>query len=106
MKIPKEKIIETYGERNDGMVIPFSEYLFSCDEKLYGRKLCALMKLFSIDKRVHVFWGINCDSNGKTIEREYVFFAKPLLEKLGNEALSRLIKEGFTPIIFEKMCTV
>lgn len=103
VKIPKEKIIETYGEKNDGMVIPFSEYLFSCDEKLYGEKLCALMKLYSVDKRVHVFWGIGHNNNRKMIEREYVFFAKKLLEKLDNKALDNLIKEGFTPVIFEKI---
>ena len=102
MKIPKEKIIETYGKKNDCMVIPFSEYLFSCDEKLYGEKLCALMQLYSVDKRVHVFWGINHDENGKKIEREYVFFAKKLLEKIDNKALDKLIKEGFTPLVFEK----
>ncbi|RLE78247.1 MAG: hypothetical protein DRJ44_00010 [Thermoprotei archaeon] len=103
VKIPKEKIIETYGKRNDGIVIPFSEYLFSCDGKLYGEKLCALMKLYSLDKRVHVFWGIDNSNNERKIEREYVFFAKKLLEKIDDEAIDRLIKEGFTPLVFEKI---
>ena len=99
---PKEKIIETYGEKSDGILVPFSEYLFSCNEKLYGEKLCALMKLYSVDKRVHVFWGISNTSSGKRIDREYVFFTKKILDKIGEDALDKLLDKGFTPLVFER----
>ncbi|MCD6458274.1 MAG: metallophosphoesterase family protein [Thermoproteales archaeon] len=102
VKVPKEKIIETYGEKSDGILVPFSEYLFSCNEKLYGEKLCALMKLYSVDKRVHVFWGISNTSSGKRIDREYVFFTKKILDKIGEDALDKLLDKGFTPLVFER----
>lgn len=100
-EVPKEKIIEVYGEGREYALIPFSEYLFSCDEALCGKRLCTLMRLYSLDKRVHVVWGLGGGSKTWRVEREYVLFSRDLLAEAGSDVLSALLREGFAPLVFE-----
>jgi len=98
--LSKDKIIEYYGTKQDGLIVPFSELLFSCDPNVVGDKLCALMRLFSKDKRVHVLWGVNNDGKA-VIEAEYVLFNKELLN-MSKSDVETISKYGFIPLILEK----
>jgi len=98
--LSKDKIIEYYGTKQDGLIVPFSELLFSCDPNVVGDKLCALMRLFSKDKRVHVLWGVNNDDKA-VIEAEYVLFNKELLN-VSRSDIETISKYGFIPLILEK----
>ncbi|MGC9107383.1 MAG: metallophosphoesterase family protein [Infirmifilum sp.] len=77
LEVPKDKVIEFYGNRREPLT-PFSEYLFACNEKIKEQKLCLLMKVFSVDKRAHVFWRIN-QNNPLSIENEFILFREGIL---------------------------
>ncbi len=102
IELSKDKIIEFYDMSESRQMIPFSEYLFACDERRSGRRLCVLMKAFSVDKRVHVMWRIrDSDSSLGNYEilNEYVF----LREKIAGDnlpVLNSLKSVGFTPIVY------
>ncbi len=98
--LTKDKVIEYYGKRHDGVIVPFSELLFSCDPNLMGHKLCALMRLYSLDKRVHILWGLEGDNSPK-IAKEYVLFDEHII--LGSEDKINAIRRlGFTPLVIKK----
>lgn len=75
LEVPKDKVIEFYGNNRGNPLTPFSEYLFSCNEKIGEQKLCLLMKVFSVDKKAHVFWRILQDGSSKfNIESEFILY--------------------------------
>lgn len=101
--MPKDKLIEFYGSSTKEMIIPFSEYLFSCNDKVMGKRLCTLMKLFSLSKHVYVIWGFKNNFDGKYILKdEYVLFNEKLLEE-HSEIEEFLKKSNFIPLIYKRV---
>jgi len=100
--LPKDKVIDFYRvEHEDGVIVPFSEYLFSCREDSVGKRLCALMKLFSLEKKVYVIWTMKKLSNNRhLIQNEYVLFNHKLIVKR-KDLLSTLLKNGFSPMTYK-----
>ncbi|RLE95595.1 MAG: hypothetical protein DRJ55_01535 [Thermoprotei archaeon] len=98
--LSKDKVVEFYGNKNDGIIVPFSELLFSCNPKIYGEKLCTLMRLFSKDKRVHVLWGIR-DKGTLTIESEYVLISRDLIHSATRD-VGEAVRKGFSLLVLEK----
>lgn len=100
--LPKDKVIDFYRtDHEDGVIIPFSEYLFSCREDSAGKRLCALMKLFSLEKKVYVIWTMKKLNNNKhLIQNEYVLFNYKLLTKR-KDLLSALTKNRFNPLTYK-----
>ncbi|MEZ0346006.1 MAG: metallophosphoesterase family protein [Infirmifilum sp.] len=75
LEIPKDKVIEFYGNKRGNPLTPFSEYLFSCDNRIGEERLCLLMRVFSQDKRAHVFWRIEESSPSSfMIDDEFILF--------------------------------
>ncbi len=104
IELSKDKIIEFYGNKNQEMLVPFSEYLFSCNEEIAGRRLCALMKLLSLDKRVHLFWGLQplkgLDGNYE-LKEEYVVLNENII--CSNPRIPIMLRSvGFRPIVYSK----
>ena len=102
--VPKDKIIEFYGEHSEETVIPFSEYLFSCDEKTMGKKLCTLMKLFSLSKHIYVIWGFKENEENYVLDSEYVLFN----EKISKEnvgLIETLYENNFIPLLYRREFT-
>ncbi|RLE60731.1 MAG: hypothetical protein DRJ35_02425 [Thermoprotei archaeon] len=102
IELTKDKIIEFYDMSEGRQMTPFSEYLFACDERQSGRRLCVLMKAFSADKRVHVMWRIrDSDSSLGNYEilNEYVFLRENIV-KNNHGMLNALRNVGFTPIVY------
>lgn len=97
--LSKDKVIEYYGNRYDGYVVPFSELLFSCDSRIMGPRLCALMRLYSKDKRVHVLWGVR-RSKKAVIEAEYVLFEENIASV--KEDIESIRELGFIPLVLQK----
>ena len=102
LELSKDKIIEFYNMSDQRELTPFSEYLFACDERLSGRRLCVLMKAFSMDKRVHVIWRIR-DSDtalgNYEVLNEYVFIKERVIR--GRDGLLHALRNvGFTPIVY------
>lgn len=93
--LTKDKVIEFYSE-NFGNAFSFSEYLFSCNEEKMGKKICLLMKLYVLDKRVKVLWRIK-PVERMLVEAEYVLAREALMN---GELLSELHNHGFQPLLF------
>jgi len=95
--LPKDRVIEYYSEEPEEL-IPFSEYLFACDSSKVGEKICALMRLYMLDKRAHVLWRLSRNGDSTLISKEYVLASE---EALCHEQLVRdLIRQGFTPLAY------
>jgi len=100
--MPKDKLIEFYGKSQKGIIIPFSEYLFSCNEEIMGRRLCTLMKLFSLSKHVYVIWGFKNNVDEKyVLKDEYVLFSEKILNST-KEIESILHKNNFIPLLYKR----
>lgn len=100
LEVPKDKVIEFYGRGKGGPLTPFSEYLFSCNETVGERKLCLLMRVFSVDKRAHVFWRIaSTGPNSFSIESEYVLFKDNALNP-ATQLLKQLSEMGFKAVSY------
>jgi len=102
LELSKDKIIEFYDMGEERELTPFSEYLFACDERISGRRLCVLMKAFSMDKRVHVIWRIR-DSDAALgnyeVLNEYVFIKEKVIR--GKDGLLHALRNvGFTPVVY------
>ncbi|MEM4666547.1 MAG: metallophosphoesterase family protein [Thermofilum sp.] len=97
MEIPKDKVLEYYRAGRGGSLTPFSEYLFACNPAEGGERLCALMKVFSSDKRAHVLWKVR-EGSSMTVD-EYILFSEDAL--LANPELPQiLLRAGFTPLTY------
>ncbi len=103
ISLPKDRVINFYGKRQNGLIIPFSEYLFSRRREILGDRLLALMEVFSLDKRVHVLWGVDelLLGTGKVlvISGEYVLFNARLIE-CNSSLTSILLAQGFRPLVY------
>jgi hypothetical protein len=95
LQLSKDKVIEFYSE-NFGDILSFSEYLFSCNEEKMGKKICLLMKLYVLDKRVKVLWKIK-QLERMLVEAEYVLMREALLN---GKLLNELRSHGFQPLVF------
>ena len=101
--LPKDKVIEFYGNNNDDLIIPFSEYLFSRDVKVMGRRLHTVMRLYALDKRVHVIWAFRREGYERYARRlagEFVLFSDRILSQDGERLLRMLHEGGFRPLVF------
>ena len=94
LPLTKEEVAELYSEGYEGR-LPFSEYLFSCKEEVVGEKVCLLMKLYALDKRVKVLWRVKHGERA-LVEAEYVLVKEGLVD---GEFLEELREHGFTPLI-------
>jgi hypothetical protein len=99
LDISKEKVLEFYKTGDAGSLTPFSEYLFACKASESGERLCALMKVFSADKRAHVLWKVLRGQDGSTSMREYVVFDGRVLEEHPHLA-ENLLRLGFIPLAY------
>lgn len=108
--LPKGKVIEFYTAMGDEEIVPFSEYLFSCEDSKMGSRLCVLMRLYSLNKRVYVIWGFDQAEGlgygkvggGKLVlSKEYVLFDRRLAMKNEN-VVPELISRGFTPLLYSR----
>jgi Icc-related predicted phosphoesterase len=95
LQLSKDKVIEFYSENFDD-ILSFSEYLFSCNEEKMGKKICLLMKLYVLDKRVKVLWKIK-QLERMLVEAEYVLMREALLN---GRLLNELRSHGFQPLVF------
>ena len=96
IELPKDKVLEYYRSQRSSPLTPFSEYLFACSNADDGERLCALMKVFSRDKRAHVLWKINAE--GARVA-EYVLFSREALSA-SPELPQELSRVGFTPLVY------
>ncbi len=100
-EIPKDKLIEFYGTGANDSLTPFSEYLFSCNENLHSYRLCLIMKIFSIDKRAHVFWEITSDNEKfYKISTEYILFREGSISP-DSHLLRQLLDSGFRAVSYK-----
>ena len=96
IELPKDKVLEYYRSQQSSPLTPFSEYLFACSDAEDGERLCAIMKVFSRDKRAHVLWKISLD--GAKVA-EYVLFNEEVLR--ANPSLPQeLTRTGFVPLAY------
>lgn len=97
IEMPKDKVLEYYRTGRSSPLVPFSEYLFACNSAEGGERLCALMKVFSLDKRAHVLWKVLENNNERVAE--YVLFSEDALRSAPD--LPRiLMNTGFVPLTY------
>jgi Icc-related predicted phosphoesterase/DNA-directed RNA polymerase subunit RPC12/RpoP len=94
LPLTKDKVVEFYSEDSEAY-LSFSEYLFSCREEVAGKKLCLLMRLYALDKRVKVLWKVKRGERA-LVEAEYVLVKEELLN---GKLLEELRGSGFTPLL-------
>ncbi|UNQ72833.1 metallophosphoesterase family protein [Infirmifilum sp. NZ] len=100
LEVPKDRVIEFYGSRRNEALTPFSEYLFSCNDAAGSHRLCLIMKIFSVDKKAHVFWEITSgEADSMKISAEYVLFKEGALN-LDSQLVKKLVSSGFKAISY------
>jgi Icc-related predicted phosphoesterase len=100
VEVPKDKVLEFYNQVNNKRMTPFSEYLFACNDKVSGKQLCLVMRVFSADKRAHVLWKIKEDSEtGKRTLEQYILFKNEPAQAL-NFLVSQLAESGFKVLTY------
>lgn len=93
--LSKDRVVDLYAEgASDGMLR--SEFLFSCDERKVGRKLCTLMKLFLLDRGAKVLWKLSWDR--KLVLSELVLASEEALKVSG--LVEDLAKEDVTLLTY------
>jgi len=94
LPLTKDEVVEFYSEGSEGH-LSFSEYLFSCKEEVVGKRVCLLMRLYALDKRVKVLWKVKRGEHA-LVEAEYVLVREGLLN---GKLLEELLSSGFAPLI-------
>ena len=97
LPLSKGEVIEYYS-KDSSNAHAFSEFLFSCKEEKVGKRVCALMRVFYLDKRARVLWRIRV-ADRAVVEREVLLAHASVLKH--RDLVEELERAGFQLLVYE-----